>query len=372
MSVNLPCNKSTLSKCLSLSKSSPNARHPVIERDLAQILASPVPWDRLNDSTVLVSGAYGFVVAYLVESLLYLNEHRNAGVRILAMVRNPEKAAKRFAAYIGREDLQFVFQDVCDPVGIDGPVDYIIHGASWASPNYYGAEPVGSLLPNVIGTRNLLDLAVKKKSIGFLFFSSAEIYGNVPPDLVPTPETFAGNVDTLEVRSCYAESKRMGETMCVAWQKQFGVPATMARIFHTYGPCMALDDGRVFADFVSDIVLRRNIRMMSTGSHQRAFCYLADSTPALFKIMLEGKPGQAYNMGNDEAEMSIRDLAELMVGLFPDWGLKVEHAIDQHKDGYIRTTIGRACPDTQRLREFGWRPVVGIEEGFRRTVLSYL
>ncbi len=346
-------------------------RHPIKEKDLAQILAAPVPWERFENATVLISGAYGFVVAYLVEALLYLNETRRAGVKVLAMVRSPEKAAKRFADYRGRSDLQFVYQDVCHPVSIDGPVDYIIHGASWASPSYYGGQPVGSLLPNVIGTRNLLDLAVVKKPKGFLFFSSAEIYGKVPVEYIPTPETYNGNVNTLEVRSCYAESKRMGETMCVAWHKEFGIPTTMARIFHTYGPGMALDDGRVFADFVSDIVHRRNIRLMSEGTHQRAFCYLADSTPALFKIMLEGQPGQAYNMGNDEAETSIRDLADIMVGLFPEWGLKVERTADQHREGYLRTAIDRACPDTTRLRGLGWKPAVGVAEGFRRTVLSY-
>lgn len=347
-------------------------RHPVIEHDLSGILASPVPWDQFENSTVLISGAYGFVVAYLVEALLYLNEERNAGVKVLALVRNPGKADRRFAAYAGRPDLQFVYQDVCDPVSIDGPVDYIIHGASWASPSYYGGQPVGSLLPNVIGTRQLLDLAVKKQAKKFLFFSSAEIYGKVSSEQIPTPESFAGNVNTLDVRSCYAESKRMGETMCVAWQKQHGVPTTMARIFHTYGPGMALDDGRVFADFVSDIVNKRNIRMMSEGTHQRAFCYLADSTPALFKIMLEGEPGTAYNMGNDDAEISIRDLADVMVNLFPEWGLKVERTVDQHQAGYLRTAIDRACPDTARLRGLGWKPTIGIEEGFRRTVLSYM
>jgi nucleoside-diphosphate-sugar epimerase len=347
-------------------------RHPIKEKDLQQILASPVPWERFNGATVVISGAYGFVVAYLVEALLYLNEQRDAGVKVIAVVRNPDKANHRFADYKGRRDLAFVFQDVCDPVDVEGPADYVIHGASWASPSFYGGQPVGSLLPNVVGTRNLLDLAVRKKSRGFLFFSSAEIYGKVPPDLIPTPETYAGNVNTLDVRSCYAESKRMGETMCVAWHKQFGVPATMARIFHTYGPGMALDDGRVFADFVSDLVHRRNIRLMSAGTHQRAFCHLADSTPALFKIMLEGQPGTAYNMGNDEAEISIRELADVMVGLFPEWGLKVERTADQHQTGYLRTAIDRACPDTRRLRELGWRPSVDAREGFRRTVLSYL
>lgn len=346
-------------------------RHPVIEEDLAGIIRQPAPWEEFRGRRVLISGAYGFVVAYLVETLLYLNEQHNLGLHVYAMGRSREKAERRLGHYWGRPDFTFVQQDVCDPVALEGPVDFVIHGASWASPVYYGSQPVGSLLPNVLGTHRLLELAREKQARGFLFFSSAEIYGHVDPAHVPTPESYNGNVDPVKVRSCYAESKRMGETMCAAWSQQYGVPAKIARIFHTYGPGMALDDGRVFADFVRDVVERRDIRMMSDGAHRRTFCYLADAAVALFLILLKGAPAHAYNMGNDEMEVSIRELADVMVGLFPDRGLRVLRADDSHPAGYLRTTVDRACPDTQRLRGLGWRPRIGIEEGFRRTVLSY-
>ncbi len=346
-------------------------RHPVIEEDLARVLAHPVPWERLRDARVLVSGAYGFVVAYLVEAILYANETLKLGARVTGLVRNPDKAWRRFGAYRGRPDLHFIFQDVCAPLAEPVPADFIVHGASWASPKFYGAQPVGSLLPNVLGTYHLLELARRNAARGFLFFSSAEIYGRVEPSVIPTPETYEGRVQPTEVRSCYAESKRMGETMCVAWHKEHGVPATLARIFHTYGPGMALDDGRVFADFTRDILERRNIRMMSDGAHRRTFCYLSDAAAALLMILLKGDPATAYNMGNDEAEVSIAELAEIMTGLFPERGLRVERVGDAHPAGYLRTAVDRACPDTTRLRGLGWRPRVGVAEGFRRTVLSY-
>ncbi len=346
-------------------------RHPVVEEDLQWISRQPVPWPALEGRTVLISGAYGFVVAYLVEALLYRNESSARPTRVLAVVRNQAKAERRFAAYAGRPDLKFLIQDVCDPIEVKEPVDYVIHGASWASPVYYGSQPVGSLLPNVLGTYRLLELARQHRSRGFLFFSSAEIYGRPDAAHVPTPESFPGSVNPLDVRSCYAESKRMGETMCVSWAHQHQVPARMARIFHTYGPGMALDDGRVFADFVRDIVERRSIRMMSDGRHRRAFCYLADATVALLTIMLKGEVGQAYNMGNDEGEISILELAELVAGLFPERGLRVERVADSHPAGYLRTAIDRACPDTTRLRALGWSPHYSVREGFRRTILSY-
>ncbi len=347
-------------------------RHPLITEDLQRVADQPVPWDRLRGATVVVSGAYGFVVAGLVEAMLHANEVFGLGVRVVGVVRNPEKAWARFAAYKGRSDLSFVFQDVNEPLSWNGPADYVIHGASWASPKYYGSQPVGSMLPNVIGTRNLLELARERGARGFLFFSSAEIYGKVEPDQVPTPETYWGRVNPLDVRSCYAESKRMGETMCVAWHAQYGVPATMARIFHTYGPGMALDDGRVFADFTRDILEGRNIRMMSDGAHRRAFCYVFDAAAAFLQILLKGRPGEAYNMGNDEAEVSIAELAEMLAGLFPERGLRVERVTESHPPGYLRTAVDRACPDTRKLRALGWAPWTGVREGFRRTLLSYL
>ncbi|HMP74709.1 MAG TPA: NAD-dependent epimerase/dehydratase family protein [Kiritimatiellia bacterium] len=346
-------------------------RHPVIEEDMGRVLASPVPWEALRDARVLVSGAYGFVVAYVVEAILYANERLGLNAKVTGLVRNPEKAWRRFPAYRGRPDLKFLFQDVCAPIPEHIAADFVIHGASWASPKYYGSQPVGSLMPNVMGTFQLLELARRCRSRGFLFFSSAEMYGKVPPDLIPTPETFAGLVQPTEVRSCYAESKRMGETMCVAWHKEHGVPSTMARIFHTYGPGMALDDGRVFADFTRDILEGRNIRMMSDGAHRRTFCYLSDASAALLMILLKGAPATAYNMGNDDAEVSIAELAEIMVGLFPERGLRVERVGDTHPTGYLRTAVDRACPDTRRLRGLGWTPHIGVAEGFRRTVLSY-
>ncbi len=346
-------------------------RHPIIEEDLARIFESPVPWESFRDARILVSGAYGFVVAYLVEALLYANERLNLGAQVTGLVRNREKAAKRFAAYKDRTDLNFVFQDVCEPVPADVRADFVIHGASWASPKFYGSQPVGSLLPNVIGTHRLLEFSRRTSARGFLFFSSAEIYGRVDPSMIPTPETYEGRVQPTDVRSCYAESKRMGETMCVAWHKQFGVPTTMARIFHTYGPGMALDDGRVFADFTRDILERKNIQMMSDGAHRRTFCYLSDAAAALLLIMLKGERGAAYNMGNSDAEVSVAELAGIMVNLFPERGLRVERVGESHPDGYLRTTVDRACPDTSRLRGLGWSPKVGVEEGFRRTVLSY-
>jgi len=259
-------------------------RHPVIEEDLTVITQFNLPWEEFEGKTVLITGANGFLPAYMVETLLYLNETRHrVATQVIGLVRNIDKARVRFAAYQNRSDLRFIVQDVSMPMTIDVQVDYIVHAASQASPKYFGSDPIGTLSANVLGTHHLLCLAQEHQVKGFLYFSSSEVYGQV--DRVPIDELAYGYLDPTDVRSCYAESKRMGETMCVAYAHQSGVPAKIVRPFHTYGPGMSLNDGRVFADFVADIVGNLHIVMKSDGSSTRSFCYLADAVMGFFTVL---------------------------------------------------------------------------------------
>ena len=251
----------------------------IILEDLRQIVDTPIDWGRFSGKTVLVTGANGFLPAYMVETLLYLNDERIAkDIKIIALVRSIDKAKLRFKNYIMNESLEFLVQDVCDPLKVDRKVDFIIHAASQASPKYYGMDPVGTLSANTIGTINLLKLAKSQSIESFLYFSSSEIYGILDDAKIPTKENNYGYLDPTNVRSSYAESKRMGETICVSYLHQYGIPIKIIRPFHTYGPYMKLDDGRVYADFVSDIVNNRNLEIWSDGSAKRAFCYLSDAT----------------------------------------------------------------------------------------------
>lgn len=347
-------------------------RNPIIEEDLKFIVDSPLPWERLEGKNILISGANGFVPAYMVETILYLNETWfKDKAKVFALVRNKEKALNRFAFYKGRTDLQFVIQDVCEEVNIEDDIHFVIHAASQASPKYFGKDPVGTLLPNVLGTKNLLELARAKKSEAFLFFSSVEVYGEIDKTTIPANEDVYGYLDPTSVRSCYAESKRMGETMCVSWHKQYGVPAKIVRLFHTFGPGLSLDDGRVFADFVSDIVNNRNIILKTEGNAIRSFCYLGDATVGFFIVLLKGKNGQAYNVGNDKGEISILNLAKMLVKVFPDKKLKVEiKKVAQQKE-YLKSRIYRHHPDFHKICELGWTPKHSIKAGFLRTVKSF-
>ena len=163
----------------------------------------------------------------------------------------------------------------------------------------------------------------------------------------------------------------MGETMCVAWAQQHGVPAKIVRPFHTYGPGMRLDNGRVFADFVADIVQGRDIVLKSDRSTIRAFCYLADATLGFFTVLLRGAVGQAYNIGSPE-EISIFDLARLLVASFPEKGLSVVRDAGVRPPGYLQSPIVRNCPDITKAQGLGWAPTTSVQAGFIRTVRSFM
>jgi UDP-glucuronate decarboxylase len=342
----------------------------VIEEDVLNIISSEyVNWNKLSGKTVLISGANGFLPSYLVYTLLALNDQLGFNIKVVALVRNIHKAHARFKTIIERNDFTLLLHDVTFPLSISEKIDFIIHAASQASPSYYGIDPVGTLNANTLGTNNLLQLAHKHKVENFLFFSSSEIYGTVTSEVTHISEIDYGYIDPINVRACYSESKRLGETMCISWMHQFNVPVTIVRPFHTYGPGIDLNDGRVFADFVADIAFSRDIVMKSDGSAIRAYCYLSDATVAFFLALLHGKQGEAFNVGNSNCEISVLDLSEKLVALFPEKKLKVIRK-EIHREGYLKSSVHRVVPDMKKIIGLGWIPKISIEEGFSRTIKS--
>jgi nucleoside-diphosphate-sugar epimerase len=326
-----------------------------------EALRRRVPLEAFEGKSVVVTGAAGFVPSYLVEALL------TANARVIAVVRNYERGIDRFKAY--RDDPRFSLRvaDATDEPPVGERIDMIFHAASQASPKYYKTDPVGTLSANVFGTQRYLELARRDAAL-FFYFSSGDVYGVVDRETIA--EGDYGRVDPVDVRSCYGESKRMAETMCVAWHAQYGVQTRIARIFHTYGPGMRLDDGRVFADFVADILAERDIVMLSDGSAVRAYCYLEDAIAGYLTIALDGAAAVPYNVGNDEGVLSVLELAELLVALYPERGLRVIRQV-RTDETYLPSPMARGVPDTTALRGLGWRPLVEPAEGFRRTIASY-
>lgn len=343
----------------------------MLQEDFNQIKNSSINWKRFENKTLLITGANGFLPAYMVETLLLLNETilKNSPCKVIALVRNKKHTIERFSKYLNDKNLEIVVQDVSDEINILQKIDYIIHAASPASPKYYKIDPVGVSLPNILGTKHTLELARKNDVEGYLYFSSGEVYGQLADGEIVTESTY-GYLDPISIRACYGESKRMGENLCISYGHQYRIPVKIVRPFHTYGPGMKLDDGRVYADFVKNIVYDENIDMKSDGSALRAFCYLSDATVAFFKVLLEGEINQAYNVANNHEMISIKNLASILVNLYPEKELEV--VIAKQHPNYFQSLIKGNTVDTTKIEKLGWKAKISIRDGFKKTIGSYL
>lgn len=349
-------------------------RNRIVQEDLVQIVREDLPWDRFAGSSVLVTGAAGILASYVAETLLYLNECRGLGVHVIGVVRDTAKARRRFAHYEGRSDLTIMAQDVCEPLSIDMPVDYIFHAAGQASPKFYGADPVGTLEGHILGTRNVLRLAHEKGIKGMLLFSSCDSYGELAAgDETPDKaidEHYVGRIDPLSDRACYPVGKAAAEALCRAYALAYRLPVKILRIAHTYAPLMPLDDGRVFTDFIGNVLRGEDISLNSDGSAERPMLYIADAVRAYFRILLRGENGAAYNVAADE-NTSILELARLLVSLCPEKRLSV--TFHKKKDaGYLPAPEKKIRISTEKLKLLGYRRRYSLEEGMRRTLESYM
>lgn len=344
----------------------------IIRQDLDRITSSEIiNWKRFENKTVLISGANGMLPSYMVETLLFLNEKFSYNVKVIALVRNIEKAKKVFAEYDGNPMLEYLVQDIAEPIKYEGKVDFMVHAASQAAPSYYGVDPVGTFKANTLGTINMLELAKEKTVEGILYFSTGSVYGDIPGEKVLLDENMSGNVNILEVRNCYSESKRAGENACVCYNYQYNLPTKIVRIFHTFGPKVNLNDGRVFSDFCKNILNNENIVLKSDGSAKRSFLYVADAVIAYFKVLLDGENAKAYNVGGDkDHEISIKDLSEMLVGLYPEKKLQVIFDINKDDLTYskMRTPQKQILPKLDKIMGLGWHIETSVEDCFKRTI----
>lgn len=328
---------------------------------------------------VLITGGAGFLGYYLVRTLI----HHNAGSesKITATVYdNFSRGVPDWLEQLQSAHLDIVRHDVTDPMPADAPAfDYIVHGASIASPIYFRQHPLETMDANVQGLRYLLDHGLAQTRDGhplrgFLFFSSSEIYGDPTPENIPTPETYPGRVSCTGPRACYDESKRYGETLSVNFHRQHGLPVKVARPFNNYGPGLKITDRRLLADFARSILAGDDLIMHSDGSPTRTFCYVADAVVGYYKVLVRGRGGEAYNIGAEAPEISVRDVAALTVNaareLFSYQG-RVVHQIhdDQH---YLTDNPQRRCPAVEKARrELDFETEVSLEDGLRRMLLWY-
>ncbi|MCB6992365.1 NAD-dependent epimerase/dehydratase family protein [bacterium 210820-DFI.6.37] len=334
----------------------------VLKEDIEAIIKSEIQWEKLKDASILVTGATGMLGGYMLRTLIELNDSGNYGMKLYALVRNPKKLSEEI---IGKVEL--IVQSVTEPVRADVRFDYVIHTASPASPLIMREDPVGTVAANTLGTYYTLEAAQKSNAKGYLFISSREIYGQPYANQKVFSEDTYGFVDPLEPRSCYPEGKKAAETMCASFRQQYGLNAKIARLAHTFGPGMSIDDGRVQADFLRNVVNHENIVLKSEGTAVRTYTYVSDAVTALFYILLNSDD-MVYNISSEDSTVSIRELAQALVDVFPERGLKLVFDIPDSTEntGCAPFTLG--ILSSEKIRKLGWKPHYSLQEGLKRTV----
>jgi dTDP-glucose 4,6-dehydratase len=301
----------------------------------------------------LVTGAAGFIGSHLCEALL------ERGMAVVGMDNLVTGDVANIEHLIGR-DFVFVKHNVTSYVALEGPLDYVFHFASPASPVDYLKLPIQTLKVGSLGTHNCLGLA-KAKSARFLLASTSEVYGD--PLVHPQREDYWGNVNPVGPRGVYDEAKRFSEAMVMAYHRVHGMPTRIVRIFNTYGPRMRVDDGRAVPAFVSQALRGEDVTVFGDGRQTRSLCYVSDLVDGIVRLMLSDET-DPVNIGNP-TEMTIRALAEKIVSVTGSRSRIVERPLPVD-DPRVRQ------PDITRARErLAWEPKVSLDEGLKPTLAYF-
>lgn len=346
----------------------------IMQQDLTRILEglSAEEQGRFKNSTILITGGAGFLGFYFIN--FFTHYQKELGIKRLICLDNFQVGYPQWLQQLSQEGkvelhkFNVITDDIATVPGAE-EADYIYHMASIASPIFYRKYPIETLDANIWGLRRLLDFYCEKPIKGLVFYSSSEIYGDPTPENIPTPESYRGNVDCQGPRACYDEAKRFGETMCYLFHQKYNMPITIIRPFNNYGPGMRLNDARVPADFANAIRLNKDIEIFSDGTPSRTFCYISDAITGYIKALLYASKGfEAFNIGMDKPEITIRQLAEIYTEagreLYGYTG-KAKFAISEDAD-YLKNNPNRRCPVIEKARTLlGYNPQVTVEQGVR-------
>ena len=342
----------------------------IISEDAINIIEKNLPFDKFYGKTVLISGANGYVPAYFVHTFIALNKYKDAGIRILALCRNQERAENRFPEYIERDDFEIIVQDVCEPIDTSEDIHIFIHAASPAGIKKRHEDPVNTFLSNVKGAENMLELARKNPCEYFLFLSSVDVYGRMNSN-DRLKESDSGYLDPLNIRNTYSCGKRAAESLCKAYQVKYDLPVYIVRPFQIMGPGPELNDGRLHIDFISQILERKQIVLKSDGTAVRSFMYISDAIKAMFYVMLKGNPGEAYNIVSETGEASVKELADSMVENADDQDITVKFDYGQRETIEVTGALSIVTGDSTKIRSLGWTCDFSVAEGSARMMEFY-
>lgn len=337
----------------------------VYKEDLERIAnCVSIDWTRFEGKTLFVTGATGLLGCTAIGAVIYACAKHSVNVQVLALVRNLEKAKHKFSGLLRDFDnLKFIVGDVCSLPIIEDKIDYILHGASITDSTAFVNRPVETIKTSVNGTIGLLELAKSKNVRSFVYLSSMEVYG-FPSSSRVLKETDLDYINPLSVRSCYPESKRMSENLCISYVSEYHLNVKIARLAQSFGPGITNEDARVFAQFARNAQLGEDIVLVTKGLSERMYVYTMDAVSALIIILLSGKNGDVYNVANTNTYCSIKKMAELAA-----------EALQKVHKSSILVRIDDNNPyspnhylylDSSKLGALGWKPAVDLPEMFQR------
>lgn len=336
------------------------------KEDYQQISTLPfIEWERLAGKTVLITGGTGLIGSNLVNALLYIDNVKKLGLKVILPVRNPEKAKKVIDT--GSDALLIKPYALGERIEVQASIDYVVHLASPTSSKFFAEQPADTLLANIEGTKSVLELAREKKLRKFVYLSSMEVYG-FPRRGHQVTEKEIGAFETMHARNSYPIAKIASEALCNAYWVQYQVPVVVLRATQTFGPGVEYNDGRVFAEFMRCVLEKKNIVLKSAGLTERSYLYTGDAVTAILTGLLNGNPGESYTVANPETYCSIKDMAQLVADRIAHGDIEVVYNIseDIEKAGYAPTLYMDL--DVSKIKSLGWRPTRNLTDMFERMI----
>ncbi len=333
---------------------------PAYRDSLEAVGGLPIPWERLRERRVLITGATGMIGSVLVDLLMARSKSH-----VVAMGRSTEAARARFPSHFGTDRFSFLCQDVSSPMSGDMAFDYIVHAAGNAHPAAYARDPVGTMHGAYLGAMNLLEYGLRHGIRRFLMVSSGEVYGQPAQNMAFFPEEYSGYVDPSRHRSCYPSAMRAAETLCAAYLAQYGLDTVVARPCHIYGPSQTAGDSRAVSQFFRAAAAGEDIVLKSRGEQVRSYCYAVDAASALVAILLTGARGEAYNIASHHSTVSIAQLAD-MIASAAGVSVRFETSSEAERAGY--TLVTRGVLGGKKLEALGWRAQADLPGGIAQTL----
>lgn len=335
--------------------------------DLEDIAISEIPFEKFKDTTLLITGATGLIGSLIVKTMIYVSNKYDLNITVISVVRDEKKMKDIFDQYTNSRGFRFVVSDITDHIDVEEKIDYVIHCANVTSSKVMVEKPVETIETAVLGTNNILKLAVRKKVKKVIYISSMEMYGTMNDDCVD--ENKLGYVDISKIRSCYPESKRMCENLCNSYASEYGLDICSARLAQTFGPGILQSENRVFAQFARSVINKQDIVLHTKGLSEGNYCYTTDAIKALFYLLLYGQKGEAYNVCNEDCHTTILDMAKLVIDKCSNNEIKLIFDIPENINTYGYASDTKLKLSSKKLQQLGWTPKVNLLTSYERLLL---